>query len=100
MLACNHHSAVLQDSISSTAGAASSAAEAASSNLPEPVRDVLSAAKGPISQAFSQVHSPWGIKLTQLPRSSVEECQIINAQYGDGAYRSQKRVTQGLAGYL
>jgi len=68
MLTCNHRSAVLQGSISSTAGAASSAAEAASANLPEPVRDVLSAAKGPISQAFSQVHSPWGTQLIQLPR--------------------------------
>ena len=61
MAACNHRSAVLQGSISSTAVAVSSAAEAASANLPERVRDVLSGAKGPISQAFPQVHIFLGV---------------------------------------
>ncbi len=55
-----HHNYVSQESISATAGAASSAAEAASANLPEPVRDALAAAKGPVSQAVSQVLYPVG----------------------------------------
>lgn len=54
----NEHMRSLQESISASAGAASSAAEAASANLPEPVRDALAAAKGPVFQAVSQVSSP------------------------------------------
>ena len=57
-IACMSYKALctcLQESLSATAGAASSAAEAASASLPEPVRDALSAAKGPVSQAVSQV---------------------------------------------
>ena len=58
IIACLSYKALctcLQESLSATAGAASSAAEAASAGLPEPVRDALSAAKGPVSQAVSQV---------------------------------------------
>ena len=54
------HVCVLQESISASAGAASSAAEAASASLPEPVRDALAASKGPVSRAVSQVSSPPG----------------------------------------
>ena len=66
---------LLQESISGAAGAASSAAEAASANLPEPVRDALAAAKGPVSQAVSQVcvYSPLDIESLLLMDSCMAQ---------------------------
>lgn len=48
----------LQDSIAASTSAASSAAEAAASSLPEPVRSALSTVGEPLGNALSHVSSP------------------------------------------